>query len=249
MHGPQETSAGTYRQANNDEESDLSQSAPSSLPVWWMSTEEMETCGARKAGTLDRAHYLRSFSTAAGVCSKRVSYLHRLLGFRLICFWICETICCSRVLRRDWQQRCEVNFLMFLSRRQAWLARSGHIRWPDFQCSSAVHCVYKQKSDGMLKCWKKKWKCSDWGGGPQVWSDRVRDSRERTLTTNNKMQNISLLMSKAVHPIKLYGILPNIYLSLGRSYSQIRLMSTWMAGVMSLLPKTTFTRQQCTKHF
>lgn len=250
MHGPQETSAGTYRQANNDEGSDLPQSsAPSSLPVWWMSTEEMETCGARKAGTLDRAHYLWSFSTAAGVCSKHVSYLPRLLGFRWICFWICETICCSRVLRRDWQQHCEVNFLMFLSRRQAWLVRCCHIRWPDFQCVSPVHCVYKQKSDGMLKCGRKHESATVWGGGPQVWSDRVMDSRERTLTTNNKMQNISLLMSKVVHPIKLYGILPHIHLSFGRSYSQIRLMSTWMAGVMSSLLKTMFTRQQYTKHF
>lgn len=41
-----------------------------------MSTEEMETCRAWKAGALDRAHYLTSFSTAAGAAqSTQAIYL------------------------------------------------------------------------------------------------------------------------------------------------------------------------------
>lgn len=135
MRGPQETSTGTYQQANNDEESDLPQSStPSSLPVWWMSTEEMETCGARKAGTLDRAHYQTSFSTAAGVCSKRVSYLPRFAGVQMNLFLVLRNHLLLQSAAWSWLTAALWSKCPHVSISQTSVTR--HIRWPDFQCGS-----------------------------------------------------------------------------------------------------------------
>lgn len=219
MHGPQETSTGTYQQANNDEESDLPQSStPSSLPVWWMSTEEMETCGARKAGTLDRAHYQTSFSTAAGVCSKRVSYLPRLLGFRWICFWICETICCSRVLCRDWQQHCEVNFPMFSQTNVTHKVLPHKMtRFPVCQCGSLwVHAKIQPE-----------WWHAKNAGRKNKSAVGHRSDPIGSQTTGKKQHWMQILKCKVSFcwcqkPCiqSNSGILPHIHLSFVRSYSQ-----------------------------